>query len=299
MWQVLSSSLLSPWYPSEETLFCCWKKWPPNLRGNTHTHIHTHTHIYKWTHTYVLIIRHTHTHTLITTYRRLWSVRLSHVHHLEHAASGAGKRERLQSHTWAFPASTQKWHRCHRPRFIGHNEAPGSRNTAIWRVLLSIHVLQWNSWEQCCQFFLSLEKLLRYSFVQRLNVIWPSQSGIWRHFLSGSFGVSLTPYSTSACSNGINQICVSPALLPSPLSITNCRVIFVKLFLCVFTWPYGGIEEQDTILAPKKHHLETKRKFLQINRHSSNSELEELESVHRSDNSVLLKIKEVIHIFFL
>ena len=156
------------------------------------------------------------------------------MHHLEHAASGAGKRDRLESHIWAFPASTQKWHRWHHPRFIGHNESPGSRNTAIWRVLLSIHVLQWNSWEQCCQFFLSLEKLLRYSFVQRLNVIWPSQSGIWRHFLSGSFGVSLTPYSTSACSNGINQICVSPALLPSPLSITNCRVIVQHLFMHSF-----------------------------------------------------------------
>ena len=254
---VFFSSLLSPLYPSEETLLCCWIKWPPNL---THTHIYTHTdrnaHIH--THSY------TDTRTLITTYRCLWSVRLLHMHHLEHAASGAGKRDRLESHIWAFPASTQKWHRWHHPCFIGHNESPGSRNTAIWRVLLSIHVLQWNSWEQCCQFFLSLEKLLRYSFVQRLNVIWPSRSGIWRHFLSGSFGVSLTPYSTSACSNGINQICVSPALLPSPLSITNCRVIFVKLFLCVFTWPYGGIEEQDTILAPKKHHLETKRKFLQI-----------------------------------
>ena len=50
----------------------------------------------------------THTHTLITTYRCLWSVRLLHVHYLKHAASGAGKRERLESHTWTFPAFTQK-----------------------------------------------------------------------------------------------------------------------------------------------------------------------------------------------
>ena len=53
------------------------------------------------------------------------------------------------------------------------------------------HILQYNSWQQCCQFFLALEKLLRYSFVQRLNVIWPSLSRIWRHFLLA--GVSLTP----------------------------------------------------------------------------------------------------------
>ena len=76
---------------------------------HTYSHAHTHTqytytHIQTYTHTYT----HLHMHTLITTYRCLWSVRLLHMHHLEHAASGAGKRDRLESHIWAFHASTQK-----------------------------------------------------------------------------------------------------------------------------------------------------------------------------------------------
>ena len=52
---VFFSSLLSPLYPSEESLLCCWKMWPPNLT-------HTHTHTRKCTHTHTLIYRHTHTH---------------------------------------------------------------------------------------------------------------------------------------------------------------------------------------------------------------------------------------------
>ena len=71
MWQILSSSLLSPWYPSEETLFCCWKKWPPNLRGNTHTHIHIHTHTHiqvnTYLHTHIQIHTYTHTHHNLQT----------------------------------------------------------------------------------------------------------------------------------------------------------------------------------------------------------------------------------------
>ena len=123
--------------------------------------------------------------------------------------------------------------------------------------------------------FLGTEIVQR--FVQRLNVIWPSQSGIWRQFLSGSFGVSLTPYSTSACSNGINQICVSPALLPSPLSITNCRVNVQHLFVHWFLIWYllssfyvslldfmEALKNKTQYLLSKNTTLETKREFLQI-----------------------------------
>ena len=111
-------------------------------------------------------------------------------------------------------------------------------------------------------FFLTLEKLLRYSFVQRLNVIWPSGVGlkafsIWILWLV-CLWLLIPPQSVP---RGISQLLPH---LPSPLSITNCIVIsafvhafisypmFVILLLCVFTWPYRDIEEQDTMLALKK-----------------------------------------------
>ena len=96
-------------------------------------------------------------------------------------------------------------------------------------------------------------------------------------YLAPLSGVSLTPYSTSACSNGINQICVSPALLPSPLSITNCRVIVQHLFMHSFLIWYllssfyqslldlmEALKNKTQYLLPKNTTLETKRKFLQI-----------------------------------
>ena len=116
------------------------------------------------------------------------------------------------------------------------------------------HILQQNSWEQCCQFFLTLEKLWRYRFVKKLSAILRSPSGSWRHFLFGILWLVclwlLTP--PQSVPSGISQICVSLVPhLPSPLSITNCRVIFsicpcihffsyptfVKLFLGAFTCP--------------------------------------------------------------
>ena len=87
---VFFSSLLFPLCPSEETVLPLEKV---TCKSQSHTHTHRnalHIHLY------------THTHTLITTYRCLWSGRLLHVL-LEHAASVTGKRERLESHTWAFP----------------------------------------------------------------------------------------------------------------------------------------------------------------------------------------------------
>ena len=74
--------------------------------SHTHTQRHIHTHIYTHTHahiqpytcmhietdTYTHTYTFTHTHILITTYSHLWSMRLLHVHHLEHTASGAEKR---------------------------------------------------------------------------------------------------------------------------------------------------------------------------------------------------------------
>ena len=67
----------------------------------THTYSHAHTHT-QYTYTHIQTYTHTYTHlqmhTLITTYRCLWSVRLLHMLNLEHAASGAGKRETRESH---------------------------------------------------------------------------------------------------------------------------------------------------------------------------------------------------------
>ena len=168
------------------------------------------------------------THTLITTYRCLWSVRLLHVHHLEHAASGAGKKERLGSHTWAFHASTQRWHRRQHPQFIGQNESLRARNTTIWWVLQFIRILQWNSWEQCCQFFLTLEKLLRYSFVQKLKVIWPSPSGVWNYFLSDSSGWYVSDSSSTSSS-----LCrVGLIRFVSPLSPPSFPPVVINYSLC-------------------------------------------------------------------
>ena len=145
MWQILSSFQVFFLLCIHQKRLCSAAgKSDPQISVASHTHTYTYiyTHIHKWTRTYILIYRHTHTHTLITTYGRLWSGRLLHMHHLEHAASGAGERERLESHTWAFPASTQRCHRRHRPRFPGHSESPGGGNAAVWRASLSIQVLQ-------------------------------------------------------------------------------------------------------------------------------------------------------------
>ena len=96
-------------------------------------------------------------------------------------------------------------------------------------------------------------------------------------YLAPLSGVSLTPYSTSACLSGINQICVSPALLPSPLSITNCRVNVQHLFVHWFLIWYllssfyvslldfmEALKNKTQYLLSKNTTLETKRKFLQI-----------------------------------
>ena len=140
---VFFSSLLSPLYPSEETLLCCCKKWPANL-SHIHRYIYTHRQTQMLTYIHTHTNTHTHTYTHTDTHRNLQMFVISEA--LAHVPSGTcslwGRKKRLESHTWAFPAYTQKCHRWHHPRFIGHNESSGSRNAAIWQVLLSIHILQ-------------------------------------------------------------------------------------------------------------------------------------------------------------
>ena len=192
---VFFSSLLSPLYPSEETLLCCWKKWPPNL---THTHTHTH----KCTHTHTLIYRHTHTHIQTHTHSSqptvvsgqwdssmctLWNIQLL-----------GQKRERLENHTWASHASTQRWPRWHHPRFIAQNESLRTGNTAVWWAPLSIHILQWNSWEQCCQVFSHWRSFWGSALCRDWMWSYPPWVGLegisYFHPLAC---VSPTPYSTS------------------------------------------------------------------------------------------------------
>ena len=116
-WQILSSFQVF-------FLLCIHQKRFCSTTGKSDPQIsvtYTHTHTEKCLHTHTFIYRHIH--TLITTYRCLWSVRLLHMHHLEQVASVTGKRERLQRCTWAFHASTWKWHRRHHPCFIAQSES--------------------------------------------------------------------------------------------------------------------------------------------------------------------------------
>ena len=103
------------------------------------------------------------------------------------------------------------------------------------------HILQYNSWQQCCQFFLALEKLLRYSFVQRLNVIWPSQSGIWRHFLCDSFGWSVSD------SFGNNCLADSRFTLPAEIdfsadvfTVYPSKMVSGTRGFLTLQWQWGG-----------------------------------------------------------
>ena len=76
---------------------------------------------------------------------------------------------------------------------------------------------------------------------------------------------------------GWRKICVSPALLPSPLSITNCRVNVQHLFVHWFLIWYllssfyvslldfmEALKNKTQYLLSKNTTLETKREFLQI-----------------------------------
>ena len=194
---VFFSSLLSPLYPSEESLLCCWKKWPPNL---THTHTHTH----KCTHTHTLIYRHTHTHIQTHTHSSqptvvsgqcdssmctVWNIQLL-----------GQKRKRLENHTWAFHASIQRWPRWHHPRFIAQNESLRTGNTAVSWASLSIDILQWNSWEQCCQVFSPWRSFWGTALCRDWMWSYPPRVGLegisYFHPLAC---VSPTPYSTSVC----------------------------------------------------------------------------------------------------
>ena len=112
-----------------------------------HTHIETHTHPYIHTYTCTHIAihmhayrnRHIHIHTHTHTHHNLQSFVVHET--LTCAPSGTYsfwvRKESLENQTWAFPASTQKWHIWHHPRFIAQNESLRTGNTAIWQVLLS------------------------------------------------------------------------------------------------------------------------------------------------------------------
>ena len=145
------------------------------------------------------------------------------------------EKERDYKVTGAFSASTQKWHRWHHPHFVAQNESLRTGNTAIWRVSLSIHILQQNSWEQCCQFFLTLEKLWRYSFEKKLNMILRSPSGIWRHFLFGSFGwcVSDSWLHLNLCRVGLVRF-VSSLFLTSLLHSVSLTAGWFSAFVHTF-----------------------------------------------------------------
>ena len=69
-----------------------------------HTYNHTHAHIQKHTHTHI------HTHANTHTHPNLQSFVVREI--LTCTPSGTygfwGRKESLENHTWAFPASTQK-----------------------------------------------------------------------------------------------------------------------------------------------------------------------------------------------
>ena len=162
------------------------------------SHIHTYTHTHRQMHTYTHTHIQTHTHSSQPTVVSgqwdssmctLWNIQLL-----------GQKRERLENHTWASHASTQRWPRWHHPRFIAQNESLRTGNTAVWWAPLSIHILQWNSWEQCCQVFSHWRSFWGSALCRDWMWSYPPWVGLegisYFHPLAC---VSPTPYSTSVC----------------------------------------------------------------------------------------------------
>ena len=154
MWQILSSFQVFFLLGIHQKILCsaAGKSDPQISVSLTHTHIETHTHpyIHTYTCTHIAIHMHAYRNRHIHTYIHIHTH--THTHHnlqsfvvhetLTCAPSGTysfwGRKESLENQTWAFPASTQKWHMWRHPRFIAQNESLRTGNTAIWRVLLSI-----------------------------------------------------------------------------------------------------------------------------------------------------------------
>ena len=162
-------------------------------KSQSHTHTHRnalHIHLY------------THTHTLITTYRCLWSGRLLQVL-LEHAASVTGKRERLESHTWAFPSPLR---------------SDTGDTTRVSLPRMSPWGLEIQLFDEYCCLFTSFSRTLESSaasFFSLWRSFWVTalcRDWTWSDpprvgfegmlYLAPLAGVSLTPYSTSVCAEG-------------------------------------------------------------------------------------------------
>ena len=150
-------------------------------------------------------------------------MRLFHVHPLEHTASGAEKRETRESHL-GFSCLHSEVTEVTPPTFHCPEWV-----TEDWKhsCFVSITVYRHPSVEllrAVLSGFLTLEKLLRYGFVQRLNVILPSPSGTWRHFLFSSFGlcVSDSLLHLSLCQVGLVRFVspLSPTSLLHSVSLT-------------------------------------------------------------------------------
>ena len=160
----------------------------------SHTYTHTHTQMHTDTHTHIQTHTHSSQPTVVSgqwdsSMCTLWNIQLL-----------GQKRERLENHTWASHASTQRWPRWHHPRFIAQNESLRTGNTAVWWAPLSIHILQRNSWEQCCQVFSHWRSFWGSALCRDWMWSYPPWVGLegisYFHPLAC---VSPTPYSTSVC----------------------------------------------------------------------------------------------------